>query len=293
MRHARLLRELGLSVAVVSRRQLELDHGRAYVDLGQALAVERPDYVVVANETSRHFDTIAALAEAGFDGTVLVEKPLFDSWKDMPRHRFKQLLVGYNLRFHPLLRALSKRLSDEEPISAELYVGQHLPDWRPGSDYGDSYSAHADLGGGALRDLSHEIDYVTWLFGPWLRVAALGGRYGNLRIDSDDCWAILMTLEKCPMATIHLNYLDRVSRRRIVVNTDRHTYSADFIAGQLDCDGRVEAFSIERDASYLEQHRLALDDSFEGHCGESAGLAGLEAIEAIEKSARDGVWIER
>ena len=37
-----------------------------------------------------------------------------------------------------------------------------------------------------LRDLSHELDYMTWLFGPCRRVAALGGRFGPLAIDSDE-----------------------------------------------------------------------------------------------------------
>src|SRR5215472_12317864 len=69
-RHARLLSELGHDVAVVSRRGLG-DKRRSYPMLGDALAAERPDYVVVANATAEHHPTLAALASAGFAGRVL------------------------------------------------------------------------------------------------------------------------------------------------------------------------------------------------------------------------------
>src|SRR5215472_1264696 len=116
-RHARLLSELGHDVAVVSRRGLG-DKRRSYPMLGDALAAERPDYVVVANETAEHHATLMALASAGFAGRVLVEKPLFDRLAPLPEHRFRASFVGYNLRFHPVLQELGRVLEGEHPISA-------------------------------------------------------------------------------------------------------------------------------------------------------------------------------
>ena len=37
--------------------------------------------------------------------------------------------------------------------------------WRPKQDYHTSYSAYKNKGGGVLLDLSHELDYATWIFG--------------------------------------------------------------------------------------------------------------------------------
>ena len=36
----------------------------------------------------------------GFDGPVLVEKPLFHEIHNPPQNKFKDVWVGYNLRFH-------------------------------------------------------------------------------------------------------------------------------------------------------------------------------------------------
>ena len=41
----------------------------------------------------------------------------------------------------------------------------YLPHWRPEKDYRTSVSAIPSLGGGALRELSHEFDYLLELFG--------------------------------------------------------------------------------------------------------------------------------
>ena len=40
----------------------------------------------------------------------------------------------------------------------------YLPQWRK-KNYKKSYSSNAKLGGGVSLDLSHEIDYIQWIFG--------------------------------------------------------------------------------------------------------------------------------
>jgi hypothetical protein len=76
------------------------------------------------------------------------------------------------------MAAFAERLDGRSAITVSAYVGQDLRDWRPGRDHRTTASATQQAGGGVLRDLSHELDYLLWLFGPWQRVAALGGAYG-------------------------------------------------------------------------------------------------------------------
>jgi predicted dehydrogenase len=287
-RHARLLGELGLDVSVVSRRS-GFAHG--YRSLPQALAAERPCYVVIANETAKHHDALRELAEADFTGVVLVEKPLFDRPLPVPRNRFSGLYVGYNLRFHPLIREVARLLAEEPAASAQAYVGQYLPEWRPGRDYRATSSATQASGGGALRDLSHELDYMTWLFGRCRRVAALGGRFGTLEIDSDDTQALLLSFERCPVATAQLNYLDRHGARDIVVNTPTRTIRADLGRGSLRTGETERQFTVPRDATYLAQHRCALGDNRDMLCSAEEGAAITALIAAIEDAEASGNWV--
>ena len=233
-RHARLLAARGCDVAVVTRGESEQ---RKFTDVAEAVTSTAPDYAVIANETARHHDALAMLAAARFDGTVLVEKPLFDSVRRVPENRFRCAAVAYNLRFHPALAALRQRLNGRRVMSAEIYAGQWLPDWRPGTDYRQSYSASAARGGGVLRDLSHEFDLIQWLLGRWTRLAALGGRRGELEIDADDTWAVLLEMDSGAIATLHVNYLDRPGRRRVTIVTPDATLACDVSGGCLSENG--------------------------------------------------------
>jgi len=288
-RHARLLGELGLDVAVVSGQPEVAE--RCYRSLARALERETPDYIVIANATAKHHPTLSYLADTGFAGSVLVEKPLFDRPLPLPSNRFAGLFVGYNLRFHPLLRELRRMLAEEPAISAQIYVGQYLPTWRPGRDYRATSSATRAAGGGVLRDLSHELDYMTWLFGRCRQVAALGGRFAALDIDTDDTQALLLSFERCPIATAQLNYLDRDGAREIVINTASRTIRADLRRSSLRIGDSERQFPTERDATYLAQHRCALGNSRDILCTAEQGAAVTTLIAAIEQATARRVWV--
>ena len=143
-----------------------------------------------------------------------------------------------------------------------------------------------------LRDLSHEIDYQRWLFGPWARLTAAGGRKGELEIDSDDTWCILMEQMAGPVLTLQMNYLDRVARRELTVVGVKHSYRVDLVAGTLAVDGAAERFEIGRDDTYRDQHLAVLT----GRAGEltsfEEGLETLTTIAAIERASLEQSWVE-
>jgi predicted dehydrogenase len=286
-RHARLLVQLGCTVAVVSRRAV--DYEPSFRSIAEAVRDFQPDYVVIANETSAHGTAVDELVRSGFSGRVLIEKPLAVAAAALSR--FALAAVGYNLRFHPVMAALAEEIQGEPLISIHAYGGQYLPDWRPDTDYRRSYSADPARGGGVLRDLSHELDYLLWLGGGWRRVAALGGKLGPLEITADDCWGLLLELERCRVAAVQINYLDRPGRRQLVVNTAKHTYFADMGRGLLCCDGEERSFSVERDAMYLAEHRAMLAGDASRLCSSEQGARVMALIGAAERAAVQGTWI--
>jgi len=289
-RHTRLLDELGTSAAVVSRRAI--DHRPAFKTIAEALVAHQPGLVVVATETGTHHATLTALAELGFHGKVLVEKPLFAHACPLPANAFSDLRVAYNLRCHPLVGALRARLDGSRPRLIQAAVGQYLPDWRAGRDWRQGYSAQPNAqGGGALRDLSHELDLLLWLCGPWRRVAALGGRSGLLPIASDDHWSILMAFESGAEVSLQLDYLSRPGRRFLAVEYDGGSAIADFMADTLSVNGTVERIDAPRDESYRRQLHAMLSGETGHLCDESGGLDVMHLIAAIERATHEMTWI--
>ena len=90
---------------------------------------------------------------------------------------------------------------------ADAIAGQRLLAMQPTADSAAGLAARHGLscvllggparGGGVLRDLSHELDYLLLLGGSWRRVAGAGGRIGPLDIRSDDYWSLLLELDGC------------------------------------------------------------------------------------------------
>ena len=290
-RHARLLGEMGHAVAVVSRRPEVFTP--SFPDLSSALAGHRPDYVVVANETSRHHDTLRELADLDFSGSVLVEKPLWNvGCPDLGVHSMR-ISVGYVLRFMPAMMELKRRLGGRRILSAEIRACSYLPDWRPGRDYRTTASALRESGGGALRDLSHDLDYLLWLVGPWRRLSAVGGRRSDLEIETDDLFMLLGETTGGCVFSVSLNYLDHVEERWIVVNTDRETYRLDLVSGALTESGRlIKVETAGMDALYTRQHQAAIGGA-EPCCTLTDGAAVVDLIAAAEQAALQGRWIER
>jgi predicted dehydrogenase len=295
-RHVNILQGLGLEVSVLSQR--DAFNGPTYRDIPSALSTQAtaPDFVVIANETSAHAATLTQLAQTEYTGRVLVEKPLFATREDIPHHTFSQAGVAYNLRFHPMMQALVTALGDAPILTINAMVGQYLPDWRPGRDYRDTYSASAELGGGVLLDLSHDIDLVCLLAGKAKHVTGLGGHLSSLELDSEDSFALLSTHEKCPVVSLMMNYLDRRSRREIVVQTDDHTFKADFIANTLTIDKQVQELDPpSRDDSYLKMHQAMLGvqtdaTSSIGPCSFADGYNIVNFIETVKGLEQTKDW---
>lgn len=273
----------------MSTRAIDFPH--AYTALSRALEAQRPEYVIVANTTALHYPTLGELQRSGFSGTVLVEKPIFDRLAPLPLHQLYTTFVAYNLRFHPIVRRVRAILASQRILSVDAYVGQYLPDWRPDRDYRTSYSACAAEGGGVLRDLSHELDYLTWILGGWKRVGALGGKLSSLETDSEDVFVMLMVTPACPVVTVQLNYLDRLGRRTVIVNTDDHTIEADLIAGTLTVDRNREVFTMERDDTYRLMHAAIIATDTQMLCSVQEALATMRLIEAAERAAALGEWV--
>jgi predicted dehydrogenase len=199
--------------------------------------------------------------------------------------------VGFTLRFHPVVAMLRDLLAGLEIHTVEAYAGQHLGGWRPSRPVAEQYSAHRAQGGGVLRDLSHEFDYLGWMLGPWRGVFARGGRLTELTVDADDAWGIVAEYERAPVVTLQLNYLDSETRRRLVVNTSEGTIAADLIAGTVRAGGETHTLVVDRDDMFVRLH-AAMTGSAPGDVTSPAEAEATDRlIAAIETSAAEKRWV--
>lgn len=178
------------------------------------------DLVIIASPASFHAVHAIPLIKVGIP--VLIEKPVTATTQDAQCllqivEQFKTpVAVGYCLRYLPSTLKIKELL--DAGIVGELYnifiqVGQYLPDWRPIIDYRNSVSARKDLGGGALLELSHELDYAQWLLGELKMEHAILRSSKELGLDVEDMVDIVLTTPTGAVCNIHLDFLQRSGQR--------------------------------------------------------------------------------
>jgi predicted dehydrogenase len=180
-----------------------------------------PDALVVASPTSAHLEGLKWAVDHGVH--AFVEKPLASSSAGVAESLAAAeragltVAVGYNLRFHPALEAVAAAVHGGRIgrlLSVRAEVGQYLPDWHPGEDYRASYAARADLGGGALLTLSHELDYVRWIAGEVEDARGSAAHVSSLEVDADDVAELVCRHVGGAISSVHMDLLDRSYNRR-------------------------------------------------------------------------------
>lgn len=290
-RHVRIMSELGIGVAVVSRR--DVPYSPVFSNTPEALCEFSPDYVVIASQTHEHREDIQMLSASEFTGKLLIEKPLYAEKNESQDFDFSSTKIAYNLRFHPALQLFRRIVSERQVYAVHAYTGSYLPEWRPGTDYRQSYSAKQDMGGGVLRDLSHEIDFLLWTFGSCIRLTAMGGHFSDLEIDADDVFSLLFETAQAPLVSLQLNYLDTTPTRNVIALTDQGSVRLDLIAGSVETTTDTLKFSIHADDTYRSQHQAMLADDSSIICSFEEGLNVVRMIDASVVAAKTRTWVNQ
>ena len=311
-RHARIVRQLLPDAKIIALRRQNVANAsnvdRCVTTLDDALECQ-PQVAVISSPASHHLDVAAPLARAGVH--LLVEKPISTSTEgvseliDLCRAREVTLMPGYNLRFMPSLQRFRDVLQEKtivgRVLSVRAEVGQYLPSWRPGSDYRRGVSARSELGGGVLLELSHELDYLRWLFGDVKWVSAVLLRQSDLDIDVEDTAHLTLGFDAPAtagslVASLNMDFVRRDSTRTCTVIGDSGTLRWDAIRGSVDAfeEGRAEwrtvsSHTLQPDISYVEEWRHFL------HCVASevtpavTGQDGLEVLKVIAAARRSSL----
>jgi predicted dehydrogenase len=195
-------------VRVLTRQTFKNDSDNKEIqfsDLQQAINF-LPQLTIVCNAATNHIEIAQIFAE--LNSHLLIEKPISHSEAGVVslietcKARSLQLLVGYNLRFLDSLQQFKREIDNGRAgtvLTFRSEVGHYLPNWRPDQNYQQTVSARRELGGGVLSELSHELDYLLWIFGEVLSVESSLFKVSNLDINVEDLASLTLEIKS------HLN----------------------------------------------------------------------------------------
>jgi len=313
-RHLRLARELmpHADIRVLRHRNNndvnEYSNG-SFTNLDDAISF-KPQIAAIASPAPFHIATSQALAEIGVH--LLIEKPLSDSLNGVSflletcKKKNLVLLTGYNLRYLLSLQRYRVLLGESivgNILSVRCEIGQYLPSWRPDVDYRTIVSARSEMGGGALLELSHELDYLRWIFGEVKWVKATLCRQSELEINVEDSAHLTLGFQPISnnrqlIAQVNLDFIRHDTTRVCKAIGEKGTLRWNGISGVVSLypagsNEWLELFSHlhHRDESYLAEWKNFMECVVQHKkplvTGED-GLMVLKIIEAARSSDATG-----
>lgn len=304
-RHLRITRELLPDADIRVLRHQECASIPEYANgcfstMDQAIDFA-PQVAVIASPAPFHIAAAQLLTSAGTH--LLVEKPIAASVDgvaqllESSRKRGTVLQTGYNLRFVPSLQRFRELLNANtigRVISVRCEIGQYLPSWRPDADYRQGVSARRELGGGALLELSHEIDYLRWIFGEVDCVNARIGRQSGLEIDVEDTAHLILGFAPKEdgyrlIGSLNMDFVRHDTTRLCTAIGENGSLRWNGLTGIVE---KFEAgakewcelfrYQHQRDESYLAEWRHFLDCIKEQRAPLITGEDGLKVLQIID-----------
>ncbi len=247
-----------------------------------------PEYIIICSETQDHFNHFIYLKENHRkDCKILIEKPIFS---ESPNFNLtaSNTFVGYNLRFHPFMKILKARIKDKKILSVDCVCNTFLPNWRKNISYENSYSAFSSKGGGVILDLSHELDYLNWIFGDYKIDYVRSGKISNLDIKSEDSMFFSGFLKNKIPLEISLKYHSLFERRYLQVEMEEESIGLDLLENKLLIKNKknikeesLKNFDINK--TYIDQHLDILTNDGLNTCSMKEGLKILTQVEKLKK----------
>lgn len=226
------------------------------------------DIIFITNPTRLHYETLQKVQNHAKH--FFIEKPVFETGKeDIEGLELKNDSVYYvacPLRYTNVIQYLKENIDFSKVYSMRCISSSYLPDWRPGTDYRNTYSARKELGGGVSIDLIHEWDYISYLVGEPQKVHSFISKKSNLEIDSDDL-AVYIAEYKDKLVELHLDYLGRKTIRKIELFTADDSIEADLIEQKIIYRKSNEVIDLNEDRdSYQKKELLHFFDMIDGKC---------------------------
>ncbi|CAB4569582.1 unannotated protein [freshwater metagenome] len=313
LRHLAMARKLfpKAQIKILAKNQtselIKLSDGYLEKDELQYFA---PQVAVIASPAPFHIEMALKLARAGIH--LLIEKPLSSSTErvveliELARENKLTLMTGYNLRFSSSLmhfkELIEKRILGKV-LSVRCEVGQYLPDWRANKDYRTTVSANYHLGGGVLLELSHEIDYLRWIFGELDWVNATLTKQSDLEIDVEDSAHLTLGFEANSaghqiVANLNLDFIRHDRTRSCTAICETGTIKWDGTDGSVKIyDPKTNSWKeVVKNGSDIEETLMREWENFIDSVTNVKdplvtgldGLRVLEIVEAARESATEG-----
>ena len=246
-----------------------------------------PDFIIIASITSLHLKYFYLIEKFFRNKKILIEKPVFHKFVKIKKTKNK-FYVGYNLRFNPGLIYLKSQIKNKKIIFVNINCSSYLPDWRKNIDNKISMSTNSKSGGGVLLELSHEIDYLKWIFGDFKILSSFNKKVSKLKTRVDDILILNALTKKKVVINMTINFFSKIKKREILVHGNDISMSFDILKNNLNIYKKKQIyqkkwsnFSMEK--TYFDQFKSIFSKKNTNLCSLKEGIEIMKKISMIKE----------
>lgn len=183
---------------------------------------------------------------------IFIEKPVASNIKDL--NKIKKLikkkprlinLVGYQLRFNPIIKYIKDYCFDKKKLgeiyNCEIFHGEHVDNFHSYESYKSSYSSKKKLGGGVVLTQIHELDYLNFFFSNYKlkKKYFLSKKISNLILDVEDNYVsifdfILKKNKKISAyAKVTCSFVQVPRKRTIFISCQKGSIYANLVTNEI------------------------------------------------------------
>jgi len=213
---------------------------KCFYTLNEAIKWD-PHAAIICTPASLHLEQALFISQQGIP--ILIEKPIgtgeeeLSDWnKLLEISKNSPVYLGYILRQDPCSNYIKRAIADKtlgRLITADLYCGSWLPEWRPETDYRKAVSSQRLLGGGVLLELSHELDMARYLFGAIEPLFASIQNISSLKTEAEDTARIIAKSEEDYLIGINLDFCTKPTKRFVTIRGEQGELSWDVVIGSI------------------------------------------------------------
>ena len=180
---------------------------------------KKNSFVVIASPASLHVEHAINFSDKGFH--LFIEKPLSINTNRLKRlfniikTRDTCLYIAYNLNFLNGIQQLKKMIKGKEygeVTHSNIYAYSNFINWRKNKKFKKTVTSNSSLGGGAVSELSHELDYALDIFGKPYQMLSTFSKSNDYNLDIDTKSSIRFLYRK-KTVNIYLDILSDIEKR--------------------------------------------------------------------------------
>ena len=233
-KHTKFLNRNNIKPIIINIKSIDIAK-RKINDLIKNLNIKA---AIICSPASTHLNYINFFKKKKIN--FLVEKPLFkdSELKLINKNFFKKSklteLVGYQLRYNKTLINVKKLLNSKftgKLHHVKIVCNSFLPMWRE-KKIDNSISLSKKKGGGVLLELSHEIDYMLWLFGDPNHLKAFIDKIKIFNKNVEEKANIFFYYRNFNLQ-LEISFNSRFEKRSILIEGKKASISADLLKNTI------------------------------------------------------------